>query len=144
MKLKEILLDKKDKIELLVAEEIAKIEAKKIADIGEVDSMISILEVDLKESEDNGYDMGQKDAGVPSDSKKYTEEDLQKEKELAVAPFLAKVASLEASVAALQAEKEKIPEMIKAAIAEKVAEIVSDFEKTQLDDAEFLAKYKKV
>ncbi|GEM_PF-5969965 len=144
MGLKDLLLEKKAKVEAFAAEEIAKIEAKKIAEIGEIDSMMSSYDVDMKASEDKGFDLGIAQAGVPAGDKIYTEEDLQKEKELVAAPFLEKVAALEVTVAELQAEKEKLPELIQAAVDLKVVEIVADFEAAQVDDAAFLAKYKKV
>lgn len=144
MGLKDLLLEKKAKVEAVAAEEIAKIEAKKIAEIGEIDSMMSNYDVDMKASEDKGFDLGIAQAGVPAGDKIYTEDDLQKEKELVVAPFLEKVAALEVTVAELQAEKEKLPELIQAAVDLKVVEIVADFEAAQVDDAAFLAKYKKV
>lgn len=144
MGLKDLLLEKKAKVEAVAAEEIAKIEAKKIAEIGEIDSMMSNYDVDMKASEDKGFDLGIAQAGVPAGDKIYTEEDLQKEKELVAAPFLEKVASLEAVVAELQANLDKLPEQVQAAVDMKVVEIVADFEASQVDDAAFLAKYKKV
>lgn len=144
MGLKELYLEKKAKIESEAMAAIAKIEEKKVADVLEIDSMVMALEVELKAAEDKGFDLGVAQAGIPAGDKIYTEADLQAEKELAVKPFLEKVAALEVTVAELQAEKEKLPELIQAAVDLKVVEIVADFEAAQVDDAAFLAKYKKV
>lgn len=144
MGLKELYLEKKAKIESEAMAAIAKIEEKKADDVLEIDSMVMSLEAELKAAEDKGFDLGVAQAGIPAGDKIYTEADLQAEKELAVKPFLEQVASLEVTVAELQAEKEKLPELIQAAVDLKVVEIVADFEAAQVDDAAFLAKYKKV
>lgn len=143
MGLKELYLEKKAKIESEAMEAIAKIEEKKAADVLEIDSMVMSLEAELKAAEDKGFDLGVAQAGIPAGDKLYTEADLQAEKELAVKPFLEQVASLEAKVVELQASLDKVPEQIMLAVDAKVAEVVSDFEAAQVDDAAFLAKYKK-
>lgn len=143
MGLKELYLEKKAKIESEAMDAISKIEAKKAADVLEIDSLVMALEVELKAAEDKGFDLGVAQAGIPAGDKLYTEADLQAEKELAVKPFLAQVAALEVKVEELQASLDKVPEQIMLAVDAKVAEVVSDFEAAQVDDAAFLAKYKK-
>lgn len=93
------------------------------------DAVLSALEVDLKAAEDKGFDMGLAQAGVPATDKIYTESDLQAE--IVKAKELAKLEA-EAGVAA------KVTEAVMA----KQAEMVADFEATQVDDSAFLAKYK--
>lgn len=141
--LKELYLEKKAKIEADALDAIAKIEAKKAADVLEIDSMVMALEVELKAAEDKGFDLGLAQAGVPATDKIYTEADLQAEKELVVKPFLAQVAVLEAKVVELQAVIDAMPMQIQVAVDAKLAEVVKDFEASQVDDNAFLAKYKK-
>jgi hypothetical protein len=93
------------------------------------DAVLSALEVDLKQAEDKGFDMGLAQAGVPAGDKIYTEVQLQEEKAIA-----ASIAKSEAMVEA---------ELIKQeALAKLKAEMVADFEASQVDDAAFIAKWK--
>jgi len=93
------------------------------------DAVLSALDIDLKAAEDRGFDMGLAQAGIPATEKIYSEADLQAEiakaKELAIA---------EAKVG----EEQRVT----AAVLQKQAEMVSDFEAAQVDDASFIAKYK--
>lgn len=93
------------------------------------DAVLAALEVDLKAAEDKGFDLGLAQAGVPATDKVYTEADLQAE--IAKAKELAKLEA-EAGMSA------KVTEAVMA----KQAEMVADFEASQVDDAAFLAKYK--
>lgn len=146
MGLKELYLEKKAKIESEAMEAIAKIEEKKAADVLEIDSMVMSLEAELKAAEDKGFDLGVAQAGIPAGDKIYTEADLQAEKELAVKPFLEQVASLEAKVVELANKvlevEASVQPKIDQAVAAKQAEMVADFEATQVDDQAFLGKYK--
>jgi hypothetical protein len=146
MGLKELYLEKKAKIESEAMEAIAKIEEKKAADVLEIDSMVMSLEAELKAAEDKGFDLGVAQAGIPAGDKIYTEADLQAEKELAVKPFLEQVASLEAKVVELANKvlevEASVQPKIDQAVASKQAEMVADFEATQVDDQAFLGKYK--
>lgn len=93
------------------------------------DAVLSALEVDLKASEDKGFDLGLQQAGIPATDKIYTEADLQAE--IAKAK---EIATNEAQV--------KMAEEIQKAVIAKQAEMVSAFESAQVDDAAFIAKYK--
>lgn len=93
------------------------------------DAVLSALEVDLKAAEDKGFDLGLAQAGVPATDKIYTEADLQAE--------IAKAKELATSEAMV-----KMNEEIQKAVLAKQAEMVTDFEAAQVDDAAFLNKYK--
>lgn len=90
-------------------------------------------------------------AGVLSMSsggeKIYSQVELDAKLEEVKVPFLQKVAELEAKNLELAAKVEElelsIPVKIQEAVELKVAEVVADFEASQVDDAAFLAKYKK-
>lgn len=104
-----------------------KFEAEQV--VAQHDAVLSALDVDLKMAEDKGFDLGLAQAGIPVTDKIYTESDLQAEiakaKELAIA-------------AAKVGEEERVT----AAVLEKQAAMVADYEAAQVDDATFLAKYK--
>jgi hypothetical protein len=93
------------------------------------DAVLSALEVDLKQAEDKGFDLGLAQAGVPAGDKIYTEADLQAE--------IVKAKELAASEAMVAAEVVK-----QEALAKLKAEMVADFEAAQVDDSAFLAKWK--
>lgn len=143
MALKDLFLSKKEKVVLDAQDEILKIEAKKSADVAELDEMLIALDVELKAAEDKGFDLGLAQAGVPASDKIYTEADLQAEKELVAQPLKAQIALLDGKVADLQSLVDQIPSQIQVAIDAKIAEVVADYEAAQIDDNAFLAKYKK-
>lgn len=125
-----------DRIAELKAE--AEVEVQKFANLAEA------AVVELKAERDAGFDEGIASAGTVNQGDKiYSEEELQAE----LAPLKEKQAVLEAKVVALEeaaaAAAIAAQEALEAAVAAKQAEMVADFEGTQVDDAAFLAKYKK-
>lgn len=132
MGLKEMFLDKKVKIEAEAKDAVAKIESKKVADVLEVDSMVIALEVELKAAEDKGFDLGLAQAQVQPTDKIYTEADLQAEKELVAAPLKAEKAVLEAKLVELQASVDKMPELVKKAVADMKAALLAKYEEAQV------------
>lgn len=81
MKVSEIISNEKSKIEALASSQISAIEAKKKEDSEVFDKIEAANLAEVGQARDEGYDLGQKDAGVPADGKKYTEEDLIKDRE---------------------------------------------------------------
>lgn len=117
MTIQELIAAKKAKIESSYEERIASIDAQAAAFKAEAESvknanLANIAEVELavevygKLREDEGYDKGQADAGVPADDKKYTEEDLQAElklkEEQVAAGFLLQIDALTLSLSEVQ------------------------------------------
>lgn len=103
----------------------------------EVDALKSLSDqmvLDLKAEHDKGFDEGIAQTTTPGD-KIYSEEELQ-----------AELAPLRTQISELKNQVDMLPVLVKEAsdkaAAALQAQIVADFEGTQVDDAAFLAKYK--
>lgn len=121
------------------------------ANMALIDETLKAYEADLVAEYNLGWDEAMIKSGqAASPDAKYTEAELNAELEAAKAPLLVEVADLKVMVSNLQSQVEVltqelqlVPAKIEAAVEQKQAEMVADFEQVQVDDAAFLAKYKK-
>lgn len=113
-------------------EMVAEMKAAAEAEVIKFASVLEAIDADLKIAEDKGFELGLAQAGIPASDKIYTEADLQAE----LSPLKDKIAVLQVSV-------DGIAQVVAEAVDAKQVAMVADFEAALVDDAAFLAKYKK-
>ena len=105
----------------------------------------SSLDVAIKQAYDKGYADGV--ASIPVSDKIYSQEEAQALIDAAVEPLNATIIGLTGQIEELKLKIDQsaleIDAKIQAAVDAAIAQVIADYESTQVDDSAFLAKYKK-
>lgn len=119
-----------------VNEMLSEIKVAAELEVIKVQSIMEANVIELKASEDKGFDMGLAQAGIPATDKIYTEADLQAE----LSPLKDQIAALQVKIDGFA---QSLVDAKAAGAAEMEAQLVAEMEAAQVDNSAIIAAHKK-